>query len=229
MPISTMSPRAGRAAGSDVVSREAMTNRHPAGKDSASSVIASMHSGLVIASASSRNQRHGLAHRRDRGREQRDDGDRRAGEGQLSQYRGCDPLDLVQGRREIGQQNGRIVVAVVGRDPGNPRLPALGPMRQQGCLAVARGREQRRSLRVLRPSSTARRARAGPRFPADRPARLRLQQREAGHHPPRTFTAGADMTGRGRASRHSAATYLPRLHPPWMTTGNIRRPHSREG
>ena len=42
-----------RAAGNDTVSREAMANRDPAGKDSASSVIMSMHSGLVITSASS--------------------------------------------------------------------------------------------------------------------------------------------------------------------------------
>ena len=40
-----------RAAGSHTVSREAMANRDPAGKDSASSVIVSMHSRFVIASA----------------------------------------------------------------------------------------------------------------------------------------------------------------------------------
>jgi hypothetical protein len=54
-PISTMPPCArSRDTGNKPASLDAMAKRDPAGKDNASSVIASMHSGFVMASASSR-------------------------------------------------------------------------------------------------------------------------------------------------------------------------------
>ena len=156
------------------------------------------------------NQRHWLAHRRDRGCQQRDDRDRRAGEGQRSQHRGCDRLDPVQGRREVGQQNGRIIVAVVGRDPGDPRLPALGPLRQQCRLAVAGRRDNGDHSRCFDGVQPVDQRGPGhdPR-PAGRPAQLRLQQRKAGLHSPRPVADGAVMAARGHSGRHSAATYPP--------------------
>ena len=72
--------------------------------------------------------------------------------------------DPVQRHRQVGQQHRRVVVVGVDRQPADPATLALGPLGQQGRLAVA-----------------------GRRHHTDhRPARCRQQsfdQRGAGHHP----------------------------------------------
>ena len=48
-----------------------------------------------------------------------------------------DRLDAVQRHRDGGRQDGGVVVAVVDRDPSHPWPLALGPLCEQGRLAVA--------------------------------------------------------------------------------------------
>jgi hypothetical protein len=60
----------------------------------------------------------------------------------------------VQRDRKVGQQDDRVVVAPVDRDPGDSATRALGPLAQQGGLAVA-GRgdhtDERRGMRDEQP------------------------------------------------------------------------------
>ena len=124
-PISTMRPCArSRAAGNEQRVPGCDGQPRSGRKDSASSAIASRHSGFVIASASSSTSATGSRIDADRGHQQRDDGDRALpAAASARKTAGVDRLDPVQGRREVGEQHRRIVVAVVGRDPRDPRLP----------------------------------------------------------------------------------------------------------
>ena len=63
--------------------------------------------------------------------------DRGARSGQPANDPGVDRLDPIQRDRDIGQQHRRIVVARVYRHPTHPRTLALGPLGQQGRLAIA--------------------------------------------------------------------------------------------
>jgi hypothetical protein len=62
--------------------------------------------------------------------------DRGARPGQPANDRWVDRLDPIQGDREIGQQHRGVVVALVQRHPTHPVGGALGPLGQQGRLAV---------------------------------------------------------------------------------------------
>ena len=183
-------------------------------------------------------QRDGPAHRRDRGRQQRDDSDRRAGEGQRSQHHGRDRLDAVQGYRKVGQQDGRIVVAVVERRPRRPAVASSRPTGPAGSSCRSRPARRPRPLQGCRRSSVCPPARTGPRSPVGLPA-------DAASTPTARRWTGAHSDGRrwrrrSCASMHRAPTSrnIPALclHRVSMMTGvtdasrasTHRRPPARE-
>jgi hypothetical protein len=98
-------------------------------------------------------QRDRRGHRRDGGREPREHGaqHRDAGRGQGLEHSRVDRLHPVQRDRDIAQQDHRVVVAPVDRDPGDPIPLPRGPLGQDRGLAIA-GRgdhtDERRGLRV---------------------------------------------------------------------------------
>ena len=79
-----------------------------------------------------------------------------------------DPLDAIEDHGEIGQEHGRVVVAGVDRQPHHPRLLALGPLRQQGRLAVARRRDDGDHRGLVCGDETIDEGRAGDDALADR-------------------------------------------------------------
>ena len=82
---------------------------------------------------------HRLGHRRNSGRQpryHRGEG-RGAREGQGLEHVRVDWLDPVQRDRNVGQQDHRVVVGPIDRDPGDPAPFPLGPLGQQSGLAVA--------------------------------------------------------------------------------------------
>jgi hypothetical protein len=72
-----------------------------------------------------------------RGQPGHDANDRGAWSGQPANDPGVDRLHPIQGDGQVGQQHGRVVVAVVDRHPAHPVCGVLGPLGQQGRLAVA--------------------------------------------------------------------------------------------
>jgi hypothetical protein len=99
------------------------------------------------------NQGHGLAHGGQRGRQPRHDGGRDGGarRGQSVEHPRVDELDTVKRGGDVGQQDRRIVVAVVDRNPAHPAPLALGPLGQQRGLAVAGGSDDADDWRGMRP------------------------------------------------------------------------------
>ena len=101
-------------------------------------------------------QRDRLGHRRDGGREPREHGaqHRDAGRCQRLEHSRVDRLHPVQRDRDIAQQDHRVVVAPVDRDPGDPIPLPRGPLGQDRGLAIA-GRgdhtDEGRGLRVEQP------------------------------------------------------------------------------
>jgi hypothetical protein len=90
-----------------------------------------------------KDQGHWLGHGRHRGRQPGHRvHDRGARPGQPANDSGVDRLDPIQGDGQVGQQQRRIIVALVDSDPGHRARLAFGPLGQQGRLAVPGGRDR---------------------------------------------------------------------------------------
>ena len=63
--------------------------------------------------------------------------------GQHVEHPAADRLDGIERRCDVGEQDLRVVVPLVDRDPGEGRTRVLGPLRQQRRLAVARRGDHR--------------------------------------------------------------------------------------
>ena len=92
---------------------------------------------------------HGGQRGRQPGHDSGRDGDTRRG--QSVEHSRVDQLDAVKRGGDVGQQDRRIVVAVVDRDPVHPAPLTRGPLGQQRRLAVAGGSDDADAWRSLRP------------------------------------------------------------------------------
>ena len=80
---------------------------------------------------------HRLVHGLDRGRQQRGDRDGGGGRTQAAEHGRSEGLDAIEGGGEVRQQDRRVVVVLVDRDPSDPGSVPLGPLGQERRLAVA--------------------------------------------------------------------------------------------
>jgi hypothetical protein len=93
-------------------------------------------------------ERHGLVHGGDGGHQERRDRDGGAGRGQRPEHARIDGLDPVERGGDVGEQDDRVVVPVVGRDPAGPGLVVLGPLGEDRRLSVAGRRDDRDDRRA---------------------------------------------------------------------------------
>ena len=107
---------------------------------------------------------HRLADRPQGGDEEGDDGWARARRGEGAENRRADPLNPVQSHGQVGEEDGGVVVVVVGGQPRQARPSRLGPLRHERGLAVAGGRHHGDDSGAAHPGQA-------------------VQQRGAGHHP----------------------------------------------
>ena len=187
-----------RETGTGTCWREPIANSEPAGRRSAKlgDDVAALRVrdrlGVV------EDQRDGLVHRGDRRRQANDVGDARSGRGRRAADHRLERLDAIQRGREIGEEDGGVVVASVRREPCDARLLVFGPLGEQGRLPVARRRdhgEHRAARRCDEPLDD--------RGPADdagaklRRVELGLVEREAGHRPTPEISSVVDPEPRG--------------------------------
>ena len=139
-------------------SRPAMANCDPAGRCSARVVRASTASRSWSRWRSSTTRTSGwvVAERAAPSRGTRVDPIETPGEARASYTPWSDRLDPIECEREVGQQDGRVVVPAIQRDPGEAAAIGLGPLGQDGRLPVPGRRQERHDRSVDRGQSAAR-------------------------------------------------------------------------
>ena len=115
------------------------------------------------------------------------------GEARAAEHHRLERLDAIQRSREVGEEHGGVVVAIVRREPCDARLLVFGPLGEQGRLPVARRRDDREHGTTRRCDEPL-----DDRGPADdagaklRRVQLGLVERKTGHWPTPKISSVAD-------------------------------------